>query len=313
MTLRSLTSRVRASAVPRVSAQLHKHVLPNLAPSLMQFGQYWPHDSNSDSFSRPIAPDLSSLDPSSALPVPPREFWASYCTSAESFLASGREDCETMFRLLAESGAPVEEAERILELGCAGGRMLRWLTHLAPDTQLWGTDIWSSAILWCQDHLSPPCYFATTTMVPHLPFEDRSFGLIYCGSVFTHVDDLAETWFLELHRILRPGGRLYFSVNDRHAVSIFDGNASPESYERFYERTGGKEHWDWFVNTSSQRPDYQRFRRGDAYMVTMGRSMSAHVMWDSEVLCKRLEYGYRMRSITPEAYGHQTTVLLERI
>jgi SAM-dependent methyltransferase len=278
----------------------------------MQFAQYWAHEHNAECYSRPIAPDRSTTDPSSPLPVPPREFWANYCESAESFLASGREDCETMSRLLAESGAPIEEAGRILELGCAGGRMLRWLTQLTPETQLWGTDIWSSAILWCQDHLSPPCYFATNTIVPHLPFEDRSFGLVYCGSVFTHLDDIAEAWFLELHRILRPGGRLYFSVNDRHAVGVFDGNADPDAYPRYYERTGGKHNWDAFVSANTPRPDYQRFRRGEAYMLTMGRSMSAHVMWDSEALCRRLDYGYKKCSITPEAYGHQTTILLER-
>ncbi len=279
----------------------------------MQFGQYWPHEYNSDSYSRPIAPDRSSADPSSPLPVPPREFWAGYCTSVESFLASGREDCETMSNLLAESGAAIEGAGRILELGCAGGRMLRWLTHLAPETQLWGTDIWSSAILWCQDHLSPPCYFATNTAVPHLPFEDRSFGLVYCGSVSTHLDDLAETWFLELHRILRPGGRLYFSVNDHNAVRVFDGHADPDAYPRYYERGGGKHNWDAWIEMIAQHPDYQRFRSGNAYMVTMGRSMSAHVMWDSEALCRRLAYGYAKCSITPEAYGHQTAILLERI
>jgi SAM-dependent methyltransferase len=290
----------------------------------MQFGQYWPHNARDDDFwltqrlpfndpySRPPAPDLSSTDESSPLPVPPREFWAGYCTSVESFLASGREDCETMSRLLTESGAPIEEAGRILEFGCGGGRMLRWLTHLTPETQLWGTDIFSSRILWCQDHLSPPCYFATTTMAPHLPFEDRSFGLVYCGSVFTHLDDLAESWFLELHRILRPGGRLYFSINDRHAVTVFDGQADPDAYARYYERTGGKDNWDVFVAAISQSADYQRFRRGDAYMVTIGRSMSAHVMWDSEELSRRLEYGYSTCSVTPEAYGHQTVVLLER-
>lgn len=305
-------ARLKAAVGRRVTGQL-RNQLPPLAGELMQFAQYWPHDYRAACYSRPLAPDTSSADPSSPLPVPPRELWASYCTSAESFLASGREDVETMSRLLAESGAPIEQAGRILELGCAGGRMLRWLTPLAPEVQLWGTDIWSTAILWCQDHLSPPCYFATNTMVPHLPFEDRSFGLVYCGSVFTHLDDLAETWFLELHRILRPGGRLYFSINDHHAVEIFDGKGDPEAYPRYYERTGGKEHWDWFVQTSTPRPDYQRFRRGEAYMVTMGRSMTAHVMWDSETLCRRLDYGYRKCAITPAAYGHQTTVLLERV
>lgn len=293
--------RVRAAASPR---------LVNLVRS--RFTQYWPHDDGALSYSRPILADALS-SPSSPLPVPPEEFWAHYCTSAENFLASGREDIATMRRLLAESGAPVENATRVLELGCAGARMLRWLADLAPGTQLWGTDIWSSAILWCQDHLTPPMYFATNTVAPSLPFEDRSFDLVFCGSLFTHIDDLAEAWFLELHRILRPGGRLYFSINDRHAVRVFDGNADPEAYARYYERTGGKEEWDGFIEFLHQHPDYERFRRGDAYMVTMGRSVTSHVMWDTDVLCERLAYGYRKCAITPESYGHQTTVLLERI
>jgi SAM-dependent methyltransferase len=150
-------------------------------------------------------------------------------------------------------------------------------------------------------------------MVPHLPFEDRSFDLVYCGSLFTHIDDLAEAWFLELHRILRSGGRLYFSINDRNAIGIFDGRGKPDSYPRFHERNGGKEVWDAFVAAYSQLPGYRGLRSGDAYMVTMGRSMHSNVMWDTEVLCRRLSYGYRSCSITPEGYGHQTTVLLERL
>jgi SAM-dependent methyltransferase len=215
-----------------------------------------------------------------------------------------------MSGILADYDAPLHNADRILELGCAAGRMTRWLANL--DAEVWGVDIWSTAILWCQDNLRP-LQFATTTMTPHLPFEDQSFDLVYCGSVFTHIDDLADTWFLELHRILRPGGRLYFTINDHHAVNIFDGNGHPGDYERFYERTGGKDAWDQFVAMIEAEPDYQRFRNRDAYMVTLGRSMSAHVMWDTDVLTDRLRWGYRLNVITPAAYGHQTTVLLERV
>jgi SAM-dependent methyltransferase len=150
-------------------------------------------------------------------------------------------------------------------------------------------------------------------VVPHLPFEDRSFGLVYCGSLFTHIDDLAEAWFLELHRILRPGGRLYFSVNDRHAVDVFDGKASPAAYARYYERTGGRDNWEAFVSACSADPQYQRFRQGGAAMAALGRDGMAHVMWDTRALTRHLGYGYRCRSVNPESYGHQTTVLLERI
>jgi hypothetical protein len=48
-------------------------------------------------------------------------------------------------------------------------------------------------------------------------------------------------------------------------------------------------------------------------MFTMGRSLEAHVMWNTDVLCERLSWGYRPLSVNPHSYGHQTTVLLERI
>jgi SAM-dependent methyltransferase len=136
---------------------------------------------------------------------------------------------------------------------------------------------------------------------------------VYCGSLFTHIDDLAEAWFAELHRVLRPGGRLYFSINDQHAVRIFEGEGDPAAYATYYERGGGKATWDSFVAKLSRNPGYQRFRRGEAYMFTMGRSMEAHVMWNTEVLCQRLSWGYRQLSVNPHSYGHQSTVLLERI
>lgn len=311
----TLTGRVKDVVLPRMSAGLHR-ALPHVAPGLMQVAQFWPHEYKARSFSRPTVAANAITGPAAGapLPVPPPEFWAHYCTTVESFLESGREDVEAMRAILAEHGMRLEAAERLLDLGCAGGRMTRWMADLtAGGTDVWGTDIWSSAVLWCQDHLSPPCHFATTTMAPHLPFEDRSFDIVCCGSLFTHIDDLAETWFLELHRILRPGGRLYFSVNDRHALRILEGNGDPEQYPRFYERTGGKAAWDRFVELMRSEPDYRRFRDGSAYMMTVGRSMRAHVMWDSEVLAQRLSHGFKLNAITPASYGHQSTVLLERV
>jgi SAM-dependent methyltransferase len=288
-----------------------RRFFPYVAPSLMQFGSYWPHDYNARFYSRPVwEPATKAVD---GFPVPPRQLWAYYCTSEESFLASGREDCEVMAKAVAASGAPLEDAGRILDLGCAGGRMTRHILSSAPGAQVWGTDIWASAILWCQDNLNPPGQFAVTTMFPRLPFEDRSFGLVYCGSLFTHIDDLADAWFAELHRVLRPGGRLYFTLNDRNAMRVFEGLADPGSYPRFWERTGGKANWDNYVASMQACPGYQRFRAGDAYMFTMGRSLYAQVMWDADVLCDRLAWGYRCCSVIPEAYGHQTAVLLERV
>jgi SAM-dependent methyltransferase len=229
--------RVKTWAKPKVQKG-SVPLMRALAPELMQYGLYWPHERGVRSYSRPAwEPAAKGAD---GFPIPPRELWAYYCTSDDSYLASGREDCEAMAKIIADSGSTLADAGAILDLGCAGGRMIRHIAAMAPEASIWGADVWSSAILWWQDHLCPPCSFAVTTISPHLPFEDRSFGLVYCGSLFTHIDDLAESWFAELHRILRPGGRLYFSVNDQHAVRIFEGEGDPAAYAR-YLRAGRRQ------------------------------------------------------------------------
>lgn len=304
--IHNLKSRLKAVADPRLTARMLRR-LPALTTGLMQFSLFWPTHPAADSYSR----SASEAD-SEELPVPPPELWVAYGTTAESWLASGREDCETMHKLLADSGFRIEDSAAVLDLGCAAGRMTRWLPGLAPRARVWGADIWSDAIAWCQDNLAPPCHFVTTTIVPHLPFEDRSMDFVCCGSLFTHIDELADMWFLELRRILRPGGRLYFTVSDRNTVRVLEGDGDPASYAQLYERTGGKDAWDYFVTLVSEPPEWERFRRGGAYMASIGRSGQALVLRDADALCARLAYGWRCCSVTPNSYGHQTSVLLER-
>jgi len=124
-----------------------------------------------------------------------------------------------MKQILDSSGFSIRDGSRVLDLGCASGRMIRWLVDFAEQCEIWGVDISAEHIIWCQEYLSPPFNFATVTTSPHLPFEDGYFDLIYCGSVFTHISDLADAWLLELKRIMRRDGRLYITVHDKHTVT----------------------------------------------------------------------------------------------
>ncbi|WP_051222155.1 class I SAM-dependent methyltransferase [Conexibacter woesei] len=302
----SIKDQARNVAIERL-----RKLLPQAAPELELLGQNFPHGFTRDSWSRPLP--LGAIPTDGDLPLPPEELWAYYCTGAESWLDSGRRDVATMRDELTASGAPIEEMGRVLEVGSASGRMIRHLEDVAlGGVEVWGVDIWSTAVLWCQDNLSPRFRFATTTLIPHLPFPDGHFDLIYGGSLFTHIDDLAEAWFLEMHRVLAPGGRLYFSINDHSSVEIFEGRGPADRYEEFYERTGGQAEWESFVRLIQGNADYQRFRRREAYMFTQGKMMR-HVMWDTDVLTRRLDWGYKPHSITPMGYGHQSTVLLEAV
>ena len=79
----------------------------------------------------------------------------------------------------------------------------------ASTAEFWGADISAEHILWANRHLRPPFRFVTThDPAAPLPFGDGSFQMIYAGSVFTHIADLADAWLLELRRVLAPGGRM---------------------------------------------------------------------------------------------------------
>ena len=163
------------------------------------------------------------------VPVPPRDLWEGYGSTAEEYLASGRQHVAAMMQNLAAHGAP-ENPTRVLEFGCAAGRMLRFVPRPAHG-DFWGVDIKAETIAWCQQHLAP-LQFAATTTYPHLPFEDDYFDLVFAGSVFTHIADLPDAWFLELRRVLRPGGYAYLTVIDTASVRKFmeDADGKPNGW-----------------------------------------------------------------------------------
>jgi SAM-dependent methyltransferase len=159
----------------------------------------------------------------SGFPIPPEHLrgYIGYGKTTELFLNSGKEHFDTMIDILGKSDFFIGSVNRILDFGCGAGRMIRWLDDCVEHSEVWGVDIQAELIIWCQQHLSPPFKFATVTTAPHLPFEDRYFDLIYCGSIFSHIDDLADAWLLELKRILQPGGRLYITVHDKHSLQQY--------------------------------------------------------------------------------------------
>lgn len=305
-TLKQNVNRAVTSSIPALAAT------PAFIAMVQHVAALFPHRAEDESYSLPAFPDrVDAADPYFGLPVPPEVLRATYGDGPETYLRSGHEDIATLRELLVESGAPIEELGRIMDFGVAGGRLIRHLADLAAEQEIWGVDVWATAILWCQEHLAPPFNFVTTTVIPHLPFEDRSFGLVMAGSVWTHLDDLAEAWALELHRVLRPGGRLYFTINDRSAARIFEGGGDPEDRQRYIERVQRGE-WDAWIARLHANQGYRDFLAGRAQMVAIGRSTHSQVLWDADYLIKRLGPGWRVCSITPAAYGHQTGVLLER-
>jgi len=153
-----------------------------------------------------------------------------------------------MRRILRESGFAIEEAGKILELGVAGGRLIRHLQNLTPKAEIWGVDFMGEcyqmvsgtpvpAVLLCHNYGGASSALFRSDIRSYL----RRLS-------FTHLDDLVEAWFLELQRILNPGGRLYFTINDRHAVSIFEGAGTPGKPSAVHRTLQGDQCWQHWIN-----------------------------------------------------------------
>lgn len=230
----------------------------------------------------------------SGLPNPPEHLWLGYGRTIGEWLESGQRHVAKMRSLLAESGYQFEQGHRVLEMGCAAGRMLRCLEDVSDKCEIWGTDISGEHIYWCKQNMSPPFHFFIATTTPHLPFADGYFDVIYAGSVFTHIDDLADTWLLELRRLLKPGGRLYITIHDNDTIRIL-------SEQRDLDLS----------KTLFCRRDF--FERNDYAMFTIGRFMRSQVFFDKDYLVRTLKPFFDVCSIAPEAYGFQTGYLLRRL
>ena len=259
---------------------------------VLKYDPYMPRET---CYAIPKRPNQDYDKCSSGLPIPPPSLWLRYGNTQEQYLNSGKRHTEAMLELVKLSGFSLVEGSRILDFGCGSGRMIRHLNHLTDSCEIWGTDISAECIYWCKQYLSPTFHCATTTTIPHLPFEDRYFNLIYCGSVFTHIDDLADAWLLELRRVLSPQGRLYLTIHDQHTSELLDG---PQRDERLAGYMKSHEIYNQMRNTSA--------------MLVVGRDSSSQVFYDIEYFRRHLSHIYDVLSITEEAYGYQTAILVTR-
>lgn len=94
---------------------------------------------------------------------------------------------------------------RILDLGCGPGNLLDFLR---PRGDIYGSDYSADALGFCLDRGYRRLFRAD---FHSLPISSESFDLVTCIDVVEHLKDDRRA-LQELHRILRPTGRLVLSV-----------------------------------------------------------------------------------------------------
>jgi SAM-dependent methyltransferase len=151
--------------------------------------------------------------------------------------------CETARVELATRGLRPEH--RVLDVGSGIGNLAIGLTGYLRGSYD-GLEIHSEAVKWCQSAITPrhPSFrfhhadLSSDAYNPHgavspaayrFPFADKSFDIVFLGSVFTHMlPDSVEHYLHEISRVLAPDGicvASYFLLNDETRAGVQRGDS----------------------------------------------------------------------------------------
>src|SRR5262245_40287294 len=159
------------------------------------------------------------------VPLPPPRLMHLVAASEDVgwFLDAGQRGASCLREILERNGVPLESLGAILDFGCGAGRVLRHFESLRGP-ELHGTDYNPTLIAWCAKNL-PFARFEVNGLGGGLAYADNTFDLIYALSVFTHLTEpLQHFWIRELTRVARPGGYLFITVHGDHYAPQLDGD-----------------------------------------------------------------------------------------
>jgi SAM-dependent methyltransferase len=135
-----------------------------------------------------------------------------YDTFAESY---ARENETSLFNAYYERPAVLELAgdvagRNILDAGCAAGALTAELRD--RGARITAFDSSQAMVALAQERLGPDARVLQADLAEPLPFETGEFDDVTVSLVLHYLEDWSGP-LAELHRVLKPGGRLILSVN----------------------------------------------------------------------------------------------------
>ena len=171
---------------------------------------------------------------------------ATFEGDAESYFAAGRSARDGVALALRAAGKSAGDIDRILDLPCGHGRVLRHLRAAYPEATVVACDADRDGVDYCAATFGAvPVYSEGDPL--RAAVEPGSFDLVWAGSLLAHTD--ADRWAAALgffQACLRPGGVLVLSArgrlpHHRLASGLVDyGLPAPDRalVLRSYDRTG---------------------------------------------------------------------------
>ncbi len=120
--------------------------------------------------------------------------------------------CDEICTALKAAGRGFEDGKSYLDFGCSSGRTVRTMAAAFPESSWFGADPVESTIDWARG-ASGYVDFVVSPQKPPIQVAANKFDGVYAVSVWSHFQEqAAKDWFGEMHRIIKPGGFLYFTT-----------------------------------------------------------------------------------------------------
>jgi len=159
----------------------------------------------------------------------------------DHYIKLGKEHADIVSNLIKKYKP---NAKSIYEWGCGPMRVLRQIPNNFPENKInyFGSDYNKKSVNWAQKNF-PNIKISLNELKPPLPFDDNSFDVIYCISVFTHLsEELSIKYINDIYRILKYDGIFISTFHGDKNSSVLNNDEIEKFISgKFVERGNVKE------------------------------------------------------------------------
>jgi len=152
-----------------------------------------------------------------------------YATSKENgvsdilFFKEGYNTVKKFMTIIHKINPSLLNEKKILDYGCAHGRITRHIPYLLNPSTLVGADVWNGAVEFCtQEFGSTPFVVSNENHISNMGLK---FDIIIVVSVFSHLHPKRfESNLISLRDSLSKNGLMFFTVHGKYFEKLYNLN-----------------------------------------------------------------------------------------